>query len=96
MATSIPPHNLSEVIDAVKAYMLDENITTAELMRYMQGPDFPTGGIVTNKDELLSIYETGAGKIKLRGKVETEKRQKRQDKRCHHGDSLYDDRCEHR
>ena len=50
MATSIPPHNLSEVIDAVKAYMLDENITTAELMRYMQGPDFPTGGIVTNKD----------------------------------------------
>jgi len=73
MATSIPPHNLSEVIDAVKAYMLDENITTAELMRYMQGPDFPTGGIVTNKDELLSIYETGAGKIKLRGKVETEK-----------------------
>ena len=73
MATSIPPHNLSEVIDAVKAYMLDENITTAELMRYMQGPDFPTGGIVTNKDELLSIYETGAGKIKLRSKVETEK-----------------------
>ena len=73
MATSIPPHNLSEVIDAVKAYMLDENITTAELMRYMQGPDFPTGGIVTNKDELLSIYENGAGKIKLRGKVETEK-----------------------
>ena len=73
MATSIPPHNLSEVIDAVKAYMLDENITTAELMRYMQGPDFPTGGIVTNKDELRSIYETGAGKIKLRGKVETEK-----------------------
>lgn len=42
-------------------------------MRYIQGPDFPTGGIVTNKDELLSIYETGAGKIKLRGKVETEK-----------------------
>ena len=73
MATSIPPHNLSEVIDAVKAYMLDENITTAELMRDMQGPDFPTGGIVTNKDELLSIYETGAGQIKLRGKVETEK-----------------------
>ena len=73
MATSIPPHNLSEVIDAVKAYMLDENITTAELMRYIQGPDFPTGGIVTNKDELLSIYEIGAGKIKLRGKVETEK-----------------------
>jgi len=73
MATSIPPHNLSEVIDAVKAYMLDENITTAELMRYMQGPDFPTGGIVTNKDELLSTKEPGAGKSRRRGKVETEK-----------------------
>ena len=73
MATSIPPHNLGEVIDAVKAYMLDENITTKELMRYVQGPDFPTGGIVTNKDDLLSIYETGTGKIKIRGRVETEK-----------------------
>ncbi len=46
MATSIPPHNLGEVIDAVKAYMNDNNITTRELMRYMKGPDFPTGGIV--------------------------------------------------
>ena len=73
MATSIPPHNLGEVIDAMKAYMKDENITTRELMRYVPGPDFPTGGIVTNKDELLEIYETGVGKIKVRGKVETEK-----------------------
>ena len=73
MATSIPPHNLEEVLDAMKAYMLDENITTRELMRYVPGPDFPTGGIVTNKDELLQIYETGIGKIKIRGKVETEK-----------------------
>ena len=73
MATSIPPHNLGEVIDATKAYMLDENISTRELMRYIQGPDFPTGGIVTNKDELLQIYETGTGKIKVRGRVEKEK-----------------------
>lgn len=73
MATSIPPHNLGEVVDAVKAYMQDETITTKELMRYIQGPDFPTGGIVTNKDDLLSIYETGTGKIKIRGRVETEK-----------------------
>jgi len=73
MATSIPPHNLAEVIDATKAYMLDENITTRELMRYIKGPDFPTGGIVINQDELLDIYETGMGKIRLRGKVETEK-----------------------
>ena len=73
MTTSTPPHNLCEVIDATKAYMLDENISTRELMRYIKGPDFPTGGIVTNKDELLSIYETGTGKIKIRGKVEFEK-----------------------
>lgn len=73
MATSIPPHNLGEVIDATKAYMMNENITTKELMKYVKGPDFPTGGIVCNKDDLLSIYETGTGKIKLRGKVEVEK-----------------------
>lgn len=73
MATSIPPHNLGEVVDAVKAYMQDETITTRGLMKYIKGPDFPTGGIVINKDELLEIYETGAGKIKVRGKVDIEK-----------------------
>lgn len=73
MATSIPPHNLGEVIDAMKAYMTNENITTQELMHYVKGPDFPTGGIVCNKDELPDIYESGTGKIKLRGVVETEK-----------------------
>ncbi|MCX4305796.1 MAG: DNA topoisomerase 4 subunit A [Acetatifactor sp.] len=73
MTTSTPPHNLSEVIDAVKAFMSNGELTTRELMRYIKGPDFPTGGIVTNKDELLKIYETGTGKIKVRGKVEFEK-----------------------
>ncbi len=73
MVTSIPPHNLGEVIEATKAYMMNENISTRELMKYVKGPDFPTGGIVCNKDDLLSIYETGTGKIKLRGKVEIEK-----------------------
>lgn len=73
MTTSTPPHNLCEVIDATKAYMQNEAITTRELLRYIKGPDFPTGGIVTNKDELLQIYETGTGKIKIRGKVEFEK-----------------------
>ncbi len=73
MATSIPPHNLAEVIEATKAYMLDENITTRELMRYIKGPDFPTGGLVINEEELPDIYETGTGKIKIRGKVEVEK-----------------------
>ncbi len=73
MATSIPPHNLGEVANAVKAYMQDESITTKELMKYIKGPDFPTGGIVINKDDLLDIYETGTGKIKVRGKVDIEK-----------------------
>ncbi|MCM1568254.1 MAG: DNA topoisomerase 4 subunit A [Roseburia sp.] len=73
MVTNIPPHNLAEVVEACKAYLRDENITTRELMRYIKGPDFPTGGIVINKDELPDIYETGVGKIKLRGKVEFEK-----------------------
>ena len=72
MATSIPPHNLSEVIDAVEAYMKQEDISTKQLMKYIKGPDFPTGGIVVNKDDLLAIYESGAGKIKVRGKVEVE------------------------
>ncbi len=73
MVTSIPPHNFGEVIDAAKAYMMDENITTRELMRYLKGPDFPTGGMVCNKDELLEIYETGQGKLRIRGKIEVEK-----------------------
>lgn len=73
MATSIPPHNLGEVVDGVIAYMKNNQITTEGLMKYIKGPDFPTGGIVVNKDELLSIYQSGTGKIKLRGKVEIEK-----------------------
>lgn len=73
MATSIPPHNLGEVVDAVKAYMKNEDITTKGLMKYIKGPDFPTGGIVANKDDLNHIYESGTGKIKLRGKVDVEK-----------------------
>lgn len=72
MATSMPPHNLAEVINAEKAYMSNPNITTEEIMEIIPGPDFPTGGIVTNKDELLEIYKTGTGKIKVRGKIELE------------------------
>lgn len=72
MATSIPTHNLGEVIDAVKAYMKNDQISTKGLMKYIKGPDFPTGGIVANKDDLLNIYETGTGKIKIRGKVDVE------------------------
>lgn len=72
MTTSIPPHNFGEVIDGVIAYMKDPDINTEQMMRYIPGPDFPTGGIVANKDELRSIYSTGVGKIKIRGKVEIE------------------------
>lgn len=77
MTTNIPTHNLSEVIDAVVAYMDNNDITTEQLMKYVQGPDFPTGGLVVNKSELLDIYESGTGKVKLRGKVELEKADKK-------------------
>lgn len=80
MTTNIPTHNLGEVVDAVCAYMDNEDITTEELMQYCIGPDFPTGGIVVNKSELPDIYETGTGKIKIRGKVEFEPGLKRSDK----------------
>ena len=69
MTTNIPTHNLAEVINAVTAYMDNPDISTKKLMEYMPGPDFPTGGLVVNKSDLLNIYETGTGKIKLRGKV---------------------------
>lgn len=72
MTTSIPPHNFGEVIDGVIAYMKDPDINTQQMMKYIPGPDFPTGGIIANKDELLAIYSTGVGKIKIRGKVEVE------------------------
>ena len=72
MATNIPTHNLGEVVDAVIAYMDNNNITTEELLQIMPGPDFPTGGIVANKSDLKDIYENGTGKLKLRGKLEFE------------------------
>ena len=79
MATSIPPHNLGEVIDAVKAVIRNNrDHEPGSSWSTCQGPDFPTGGIVVNKDDLLSIYETGVGKIRLRGRVEVEKAQGRQ------------------
>ncbi len=72
MATSIPPHNFGEVIDGVIAYIKNPEINTTQMMEYIKGPDFPTGGIVTNQDELLNIYSTGTGKIKIRGRVDME------------------------
>ena len=73
MATSTPPHSLSEVIDALLALLDDPDISNEALMRILPGPDFPTGGIIVNRDDLPAIYETGQGRIRIRGKVETEK-----------------------
>ena len=72
MVTSTPPHNLGEVIDGVIAYIKNPDINTEQMMEYIPGPDFPTGGIIANKDDLRLIYSTGTGKIKIRGKVEVE------------------------
>ena len=80
MATSIPPHNFGEVVDGVIAYMKNPDITTAEMMQYIKGPDFPTGGIVANQADLAAIYETGQGKIKIRGRIEIEKGKAGKDK----------------
>jgi len=73
MVTSTPPHNLGEVIDGVIAYIKNPDINTEQMMKYIPGPDFPTGGIIANQDDLKAIYATGQGKIKIRGKVEVEK-----------------------
>ena len=72
MATNIPPHNPGEVIDGVIACMANPAITTEGLMEYIPGPDFPTGGIITNADDLKSIYESGDGKIRVRARTEIE------------------------
>ena len=73
MATSTPPHNLTEVINAQIALMENPSLSDEDLMRYVIGPDFPTGGIVINRDDLPQIYQTGTGKIRLRGRTKTEK-----------------------
>ncbi len=72
MATNIPPHNPGEVINGVIAYMENPEITTEELMVHIPGPDFPTGGIITNADEIQSLYETGEGKIRVRARTSVE------------------------
>ena len=72
MATNIPPHNLTEVIDALKVLMDNSEATTAELMEALPGPDFPTGGLVMGKSGIRRAYETGKGKIIVRAKVHIE------------------------
>jgi DNA gyrase subunit A len=70
MATNIPPHNLTEVINGTLAYIENNEITTDELMQYIQGPDFPTGGTIMGMTNLRQAYETGNGAIKVRAKTE--------------------------
>lgn len=80
MSTSIPPHNLGEVVDTVQAFIDNPELRTEELLGHLHGPDFPTGGIIANKKDLASIYETGSGKIKLRAKMEVELGKRKADK----------------
>ena len=80
MTTSCPTHNLREVIDALEHLMAHPKAATEELMQFLPGPDFPTGGIVVNQSELLNIYETGKGRIRIRGKAEIVPAKKKTDK----------------
>ena len=72
MATSIPPHNLGEIIDATVAFINNRNITISQLMKKVPGPDFPTGGIIVGMDNLKQGYNKGRGSIKIRGEIEEE------------------------
>jgi len=69
MATNIPPHNLGEVIDGICAQIDDSNITIAKLMKFVKGPDFPTGCMVCGVDPIKQYFESGRGSLKVRGKV---------------------------
>lgn len=73
MNTSTPSHNISEICDLCKAYVSNQNLHISDMLEIMPGPDFPTGGKIANKSDLAEIYESGVGKIKIRGKVELEK-----------------------
>jgi len=73
MATNIPPHNLSEVIDAVCALIDNPRLKPIELTRYMKGPDFPTGGVICGRQGIRRYFETGRGSVKIRGKVGVER-----------------------
>ncbi|MEW6041420.1 MAG: DNA gyrase subunit A, partial [Elusimicrobiota bacterium] len=79
MATNIPPHNLKEVVDAICAMIDNPDITIEELVQYIQGPDFPTGGIIFGRREIFEAYKTGRGKLCLRAMANIEKREKGRD-----------------
>ncbi len=72
MATNIPPHNINEIINALIAYLKNSKITTKKIMKYIKGPDFPTGGIIENSKEIYKAYKTGKGTIKIKSKIKIE------------------------
>ena len=74
MATSIPPHNLGEIIDATIAFINDREITIGQLMKYVPGPDFPTGGVIIGKDIIKQGYNKGRGSFKIRGEIDFEEK----------------------
>ena len=74
MATSIPPHNLTEIINATVAYISNKDITISQLMKYVPGPDFPTGGIIIGKDIIKQGYNKGRGSFKIRGEIDLEEK----------------------
>ena len=79
MATSIPPHNLGEIIDATSAYIENKDITISQLMKYVPGPDFPTGGLIIGKDIIKQGYNKGRGSFKIRGEIEVEEKKSGRD-----------------
>ena len=76
MATNIPPHNLGEIIDGTLAYIDKNDISIDELIKFIPGPDFPTGGLIIGKDAIKTGYKTGRGSIKIRGEISTEEEKK--------------------
>lgn len=76
MATNIPPHNLTEVIDGIVALIDNPDMKIIQLMKYIKGPDFPTSGIIMGSDGIIKAYTTGRGSIKIRGRLEIEESQK--------------------
>ena len=74
MATSIPPHNLGEIINATIAYMNNKDITIGQLMKHVPGPDFPTGGVIIGKDIIKQGYNKGRGSFKIRGEIDLEEK----------------------
>jgi DNA gyrase subunit A len=79
MATSIPPHNLGEIINATTAYIANKDITISQLMKHVPGPDFPTGGLIIGKDIIKQGYNKGRGSFKIRGEIDVEQKKSGRD-----------------